>query len=58
MPGDHRNPEALVHTLPILPSGGKAVVVAMDHARAFGVIEGLERPEPVIDAAVDGAPTR
>src|SRR5829696_3005997 len=38
---------------PVLASDGKAVVVAMDHARAYGVIEGLESPGAVIDAAVE-----
>ena len=38
---------------PVLASDGKAVVVAMDHARAYGAIEGLESPGAVIDAAVE-----
>ncbi|MBS1250985.1 MAG: 3-hydroxy-5-phosphonooxypentane-2,4-dione thiolase [Anaerolineales bacterium] len=36
-----------------LKSDGKALVVAMDHARTHGTIEGLENPGVVIDAAVD-----
>jgi DhnA family fructose-bisphosphate aldolase class Ia len=36
----------------LLASDGKAIVVAMDHARAHGVIEGLEDPGQVIDDAV------
>jgi DhnA family fructose-bisphosphate aldolase class Ia len=37
----------------ILADDGKALIVAMDHARTHGVIEGLSDPGPVIDAAVD-----
>jgi class I fructose-bisphosphate aldolase len=37
----------------VLASDGKALVVAMDHARTFGAVEGLEDPGAVIDAAVD-----
>ncbi len=37
----------------MLASDGKALVVAMDHARAYGAIEGLEGPDAVIEAAVD-----
>ena len=37
----------------MLASDGKALVVAMDHARTFGAIEGLEGPDAVIEAAVD-----
>jgi class I fructose-bisphosphate aldolase len=40
--------------VPVLASDGKALVVAMDHARTFGAIDGLEDPGAVIDAAVDG----
>ncbi len=38
----------------ILAADGKALVVAMDHARTHGVIAGLEDPGAVIDAAVEG----
>ena len=38
---------------PILASDGKALVVAMDHARTFGAIEGLEDPGSVLDAAIE-----
>ena len=38
----------------ILAADGKALVVAMDHARTHGVIPGLEDPGAVIDAAVEG----
>lgn len=37
----------------ILQSDGRALVVAMDHARTHGVIEGLENPAAVIDAVID-----
>lgn len=37
----------------LLSSDGRSLVVAMDHARTHGVIEGLEDPGVVIDAAVD-----
>jgi len=30
----------------------------MDHARTYGAIEGLEDPGAVIEAAVEGGPTR
>jgi fructose-bisphosphate aldolase, class I len=36
----------------ILAADGKALIVAMDHARTHGVIEGLENPAGVIDLAV------
>src|ERR671916_2825858 len=39
---------------PILAADGKALVVAMDHARAYGAIEGLEDPGAVIEASVEG----
>jgi fructose-bisphosphate aldolase, class I len=42
-----------VRIAPILASDGKALVVAIDHARRFGAIEGLESPNAVIDTAVD-----
>jgi class I fructose-bisphosphate aldolase len=42
-----------VRSAPVLASDGKALVVAMDHARTFGAIEGLESPDAVIEAAVD-----
>ena len=38
---------------PILAADGKALVVAMDHARAYGAIEGLEDPGAVIEASVE-----
>jgi DhnA family fructose-bisphosphate aldolase class Ia len=38
----------------ILAPDGKALIVAMDHARTHGLIAGLEDPGPVIDAAVEG----
>lgn len=45
----------------LLTSNGRAVIVAMDHARTFGVTEGLERPdrviEEVIGAGADGIMT-
>jgi hypothetical protein len=44
----------MVVNVPVLASDGKALVVAMDHARTFGAIEGLEDPGAVIEAAVDG----
>ncbi|MDQ3603872.1 MAG: fructose-bisphosphate aldolase [Actinomycetota bacterium] len=43
-----------MRNVPILASDGRALVVAMDHARAHGAIEGLEDPGAVIEAAVDG----
>ena len=36
-----------------LKQDNKALIVAMDHARTHGVIEGLENPGAVIDAAVE-----
>jgi fructose-bisphosphate aldolase, class I len=42
-----------VRSVPALASDGKALVVAMDHARTFGTIEGLKSPDAVIEAAVD-----
>ena len=39
---------------PILAADGKALIVAMDHARAYGAIEGLEDPGAVIEASVEG----
>ena len=38
----------------ILAADGKALIVAMDHARTYGAIEGLEEPGAVIEAAVEG----
>src|SRR5215210_4100853 len=38
---------------PILAADGKALIVAMDHARAYGAIEGLEDPGTVIEASID-----
>ncbi|HET7272019.1 MAG TPA: hypothetical protein VFI90_13150 [Rubrobacter sp.] len=40
--------------VPILAPDGKALIVAMDHARTFGAIEGLEDPGAVIEASVEG----
>ena len=42
-----------MRSVPALASDGKALVVAMDHARTFGTIEGLKSPDAVIEAAVD-----
>jgi fructose-bisphosphate aldolase, class I len=39
---------------PILAANGKALIVAMDHARAYGAIEGLEDPGAVIEASIEG----
>jgi fructose-bisphosphate aldolase, class I len=39
---------------PILAADGKALIVAMDHARAYGAIEGLEDPGAVIEASIEG----
>src|SRR5215208_5919954 len=39
---------------PIIAADGKALIVAIDHARAYGAIEGLEDPGAVIEAAVEG----
>jgi DhnA family fructose-bisphosphate aldolase class Ia len=39
---------------PFLAADGKAVIVALDHARADGVIQGLRDPRAVIDAASAG----
>jgi fructose-bisphosphate aldolase, class I len=44
----------IVRKTPILASDGKALVVAMDHARTHGTIEGLEDPGAVIEASVEG----
>ncbi len=43
----------MARNTPVLASDGKALVVAMDHARTFGAVEGLEDPGTVIEAAVD-----
>jgi DhnA family fructose-bisphosphate aldolase class Ia len=43
----------MMRNVSVLASDGKALIVAMDHARTFGVIEGLEDPGSVIDAAVE-----
>lgn len=37
----------------VLRPDGKALVIAMDHARTHGVIEGLEDPGKVIDTVID-----
>lgn len=37
----------------VLASDGRALIVAMDHARTHGVIEGLEDPGDVIDAVAE-----
>ena len=44
----------MVESVPVLASDGRALVVAMDHARTHGAMEGLEDPGAVIEAAVDG----
>ena len=44
----------MVGKVPILAADGKALVVAMDHARTHGAIEGLEDPDAVIEASVEG----
>lgn len=45
----------------IMASDGRALIVAMDHARTHGVIDGLENPgkviETMIDAGADGIMT-
>jgi DhnA family fructose-bisphosphate aldolase class Ia len=38
----------------VLAADGRALIVAMDHARTHGHIEGLEDPGRVIDAAIEG----
>ena len=43
-----------MRNLPLLASDGRALIVAMDHARTHGAIEGLEDPGAVIEAAIDG----
>ena len=42
-----------MRNVPVLASDGRSLVVALDHARTFGVVEGLESPDAVIEAAVD-----
>ena len=37
----------------VLAADGRALIVAMDHARTHGVIEGLEDPGAVIDAVAE-----
>lgn len=37
----------------LFAKNGKAIVIAMDHARTHGVIEGLEDPGKVIDAVIE-----
>jgi DhnA family fructose-bisphosphate aldolase class Ia len=44
----------MVGRVPILADDGKALVVAMDHGRAYGAIEGLEDPGAVIEASIEG----
>ena len=39
--------------MPILAADGRALYVAMDHARTHGVVEGLQDPGRIIDIAVD-----
>src|ERR687897_551887 len=43
-----------VRNAPILASDGRALIVAMDHARTHGAIGGLEDPGAVIEASVNG----
>jgi class I fructose-bisphosphate aldolase len=43
-----------VRNVPLLASDGRALIVAMDHARTHGAMEGLEDPGAVIEASVDG----
>lgn len=38
----------------VLAADGRALIVAMDHARTHGVIEGLEDPGKVINAVIEG----
>ncbi|MGH3144439.1 MAG: class I fructose-bisphosphate aldolase [Rubrobacter sp.] len=38
----------------VLASDGRALIVAMDHARTHGAIQGLEDPGAVIEASVEG----
>jgi len=47
-------PGVKVRNVPILASDGKALIVAMDHARTHGAIEGLEDPGAVIEVSIDG----
>src|ERR671910_70818 len=47
-------PEVEMRNMPILASDGRALIVAIDHARTHGAIEGLEDPGAVIEASVDG----
>lgn len=44
----------MVGKVPILADDGRALIVAMDHARTHGTIEGLEDPGAVIEASVEG----
>src|ERR687897_1890271 len=46
-------PEVKVKNMPILASDGRALIVAIDHARTHGAIEGLETPNAVIETVVD-----
>jgi DhnA family fructose-bisphosphate aldolase class Ia len=41
------------NSMSVLQADGRALIVAMDHARTHGVIEGLEDPGAIIDAMVD-----
>jgi DhnA family fructose-bisphosphate aldolase class Ia len=43
----------MARNVPVLASDGKALVVAMDHARTFGAVEGLKDLGAVIDAAIE-----
>ncbi len=37
----------------VLASDGRALIVAMDHARTHGVIEGLQDPGAVLDTVIE-----
>ena len=42
----------------VLKNDGRALIVAMDHARTHGVIEGLEDPGKVIDTVIEAGAVR
>ena len=42
-----------VRNVPILAADGRTLIVAMDHARTHGAIDGLEDPGAVIEASLD-----